>query len=34
MEHQGLDEIQKLTDARIKEIDGLAQQKEKEISEV
>ena len=34
MEHQGLDEIQKLTDARIKEIGGLAQQKEKEISEV
>ena len=34
MEHQGLDEVQKLTDARIQEIDGLARQKEKEIIEV
>ena len=34
MEHHGLDEVQKLTDARIKELDGLAQQKEKEIVEV
>ena len=34
MEHHGLDEVQKLTDARIKEIDGLAQQKGKEILEV
>ena len=34
MEHNGLDEVQKLTDTRIKEIDGLAQQKEKEILEV
>ena len=34
MEHQGLDEVQKLTDARIQEIDGLSRQKEKEIIEV
>ncbi|MEE8349132.1 MAG: ribosome recycling factor [Acidobacteriota bacterium] len=34
MEHDGLHEVQKLTDTRIKEIDQLAQQKEKEILEV
>jgi ribosome recycling factor len=34
MEHSGLDEVQKLTDARTKEIDDLAQQKEREIKEV
>lgn len=34
MEHSGLDEVQKLTDAHIQEIDRLAQQKEKEIVEV
>jgi ribosome recycling factor len=34
MEHDGLGEVQKLTDAHIKDIDGLSQQKEKEIVEV
>lgn len=34
MEHHGLEEVQKITDARIKEVDELARQKEKEIVEV
>ena len=34
MEHQGLEEIQKVTDEYIKQIDALAAQKEKEIVEV
>ena len=34
LEHTGLDQVQEITDQRIKEIDELAKQKEKEIIEV
>jgi ribosome recycling factor len=34
LEHTGLDQVQEITDQRIKEIDELAKQKEKELVEV
>ena len=34
MEHHGLDEVQKVTDSHIKQIDQLAASKEEEIAEV